>query len=546
METTPNQQRGKATSVYSEYSESEYDPKDERWDDWEEEDIQPETKCLFCNDLLPTIHDVFRHCIDRHGFDFKSIRNSLNLDFYRCIRLINYIRQQALINPFFEETTNFTITGTETFLEDDEYLKPVIEEDPLLYAFDSIGSENDSEFSDPVYKAHINEHNEAYNPTTPLEHELISKLHIIEERLFNTEVHLKKVETQFGDYRGMVKEAFFDVYSDTRRQFINLLLLEKSLKSTKGSVAAIEDHGNYYYNSYAKTGIHAEMLKDRVRTEGYRDFIYENKDIFKGKVVLDVGCGTGILSLFAARAGASRVISVDESAIIERAREIVRVNKLDNVITLISGKIEEVTLPVPKVDIIVSEWMGYFLLFEAMLDSVIVARDRWLVPGGVRFDMTPMRSPVRSSAYIESVDAKAIITDVIALKDFPIHTIRKNNLDFTVSFKLEATRSGTIHAFLDESIKKLKEKLKDTGGNSFFTTGPQGEVTHWRQTIFFLENPVPVVEGTTISGFFECRKGFDNPRDLDMEIRYRVIGDSDDSKINGEDDTEHVQRFYLR
>ena len=50
---------------------------------------------------------------------------------------------------------------------------------------------------------------------------------------------------------------------------------------------------------------------------------------------------------------------------------------------LINGKIEEVNLPVQKVDIIISEWMGYFLFFEAMLDSVIVARDKWLAPDGI-------------------------------------------------------------------------------------------------------------------------------------------------------------------
>jgi protein arginine N-methyltransferase 1 len=47
-------------------------------------------------------------------------------------------------------------------------------------------------------------------------------------------------------------------------------------------------------------------------------------------------------------------------------------------ITLIKGKVEDVNLPVDKVDIIISEWMGYFLLYESMLDTVLVARDRWL------------------------------------------------------------------------------------------------------------------------------------------------------------------------
>lgn len=49
------------------------------------------------------------------------------------------------------------------------------------------------------------------------------------------------------------------------------------------------------------------------------------------------------------------------------------------VITVLKGKIEEINLPVPQVDIIISEWMGYFLLYENMLNTVLYARDKWLV-----------------------------------------------------------------------------------------------------------------------------------------------------------------------
>ena len=58
-----------------------------------------------------------------------------------------------------------------------------------------------------------------------------------------------------------------------------------------------------YAGSYAHFGIHHEMLSDRVRTESYRDAVIKNPDALRGKHVLDLGCGTGILSMFCAKAG---------------------------------------------------------------------------------------------------------------------------------------------------------------------------------------------------------------------------------------------------
>lgn len=57
---------------------------------------------------------------------------------------------------------------------------------------------------------------------------------------------------------------------------------------------------DYYFDSYSHFSIHEEMLKDKNRTYAYRDAIKNNPELFKDKVVLDVGCGTGILSIFAA------------------------------------------------------------------------------------------------------------------------------------------------------------------------------------------------------------------------------------------------------
>lgn len=66
-----------------------------------------------------------------------------------------------------------------------------------------------------------------------------------------------------------------------------------------------------YFYSYSHFGIHEEMIKDSVRTESYMNAIIQNPELFRGKVVLDVGCGTGILSIFAARAGAAKVFGID-------------------------------------------------------------------------------------------------------------------------------------------------------------------------------------------------------------------------------------------
>ena len=67
------------------------------------------------------------------------------------------------------------------------------------------------------------------------------------------------------------------------------------------------------------------FVQDFVRTDSYRQAIEHNSEcLFKDKVVLDVGCGTGILSMFAARAGAKRVIAVDMSDVIYQAMDIVR------------------------------------------------------------------------------------------------------------------------------------------------------------------------------------------------------------------------------
>src|SRR5271163_3322309 len=91
------------------------------------------------------------------------------------------------------------------------------------------------------------------------------------------------------------------------------------------------------------------------------------------------------------------------SSIIYKAKQIVAANGLANKITLLQGKMEEVEMPLDKmqpdgtVDIIISEWMGYFLLYESMLDTVLYARDKFLGTGGKIF-------PDKATIYMAAIE----------------------------------------------------------------------------------------------------------------------------------------------
>ena len=307
---------------------------------------------------------------------------------------------------------------------------------------------------------------------------------------------------------------------------------------------------DYYFDSYSHFGIHEEMLKDTVRTKTYQNVIYQNKFLFKNKVVLDVGAGTGILSLFCAKAGAEHVYAVECSHMADMAKEIVEANGYSNVVTVLKGKIEEIELPVAKVDIIISEWMGYFLLFENMLNSVLYARDKWLVDGGVvlpdkaslhltaiedadykedkiefwnnvyGFDMSCIKKQAIMEPLVDTVDQNQIATNCQLLKTMDISKMAPGDASFAAPFKLVAERDDYIHAlvaYFDVSFTKCHKLMG-------FSTGPRSRATHWKQTVLYLEDVLTVCEGEAIVGSMTVAPNKKNPRDVDIMLKYSLNG----------------------
>lgn len=123
--------------------------------------------------------------------------------------------------------------------------------------------------------------------------------------------------------------------------------------------------------------VHRELINDKYRTEQFRKAI--NTVGVEGKVVVDFGCGSGILSIFAAKAGASKVYCVEKSKIRHKAEKVIRDNGFSDVIEVVSS-IEGV--PEDSADVMVSDWMGYMLLTSDMLDPFMLARDRVLKGDG--------------------------------------------------------------------------------------------------------------------------------------------------------------------
>ena len=122
---------------------------------------------------------------------------------------------------------------------------------------------------------------------------------------------------------------------------------------------------------------HARMLHDDRRTSDYLAAIAQA--VRPGDVVLDIGTGSGVLAVAAARAGARRVYAVEASDIAETAERVVALNGVEGQVRVVPGWSREIELPEPA-DVLVSELIGNEPFEEELLETTLDARRRLLKP----------------------------------------------------------------------------------------------------------------------------------------------------------------------
>ena len=171
---------------------------------------------------------------------------------------------------------------------------------------------------------------------------------------------------------------------------IKLWRKAKSLPSVRNVMYGIENA-----DVFGSIEPHEYMLADKVRVDLYHDAI--TASVGPQDVVADLGTGSGILSLLAARAGAKKVYAIEQTRMIELASKVCEENGLHNVEFVRSHSRD--FSPSGKVDIIIHEQIGNYLIDEDMIRNVGDLRDRVLAPNGRII-------PARFDAYLEPFSFK--------------------------------------------------------------------------------------------------------------------------------------------
>mmetsp|Transcript_20142 Transcript_20142/g.24830 ORF Transcript_20142/g.24830 Transcript_20142/m.24830 type:complete len:577 (+) Transcript_20142:76-1806(+) len=545
-------------------------------DEWQDEETETLTFFPICSitEPQPTLSLALKYDVQQHNFNlFDYLTSADDEEFFeKSIVCINKCRSfvqsnssnDDMVTLLKEYLTNQTANND----EDDEiqFFKPVLEDDNLIMCLDDLQvlqvKKNDMKRTTNKSKDSCEQHTNQV------------KEHIGKEE------HETESVAQLKFKIDAIQEQLIDA-----KKYINNLTDNATTPNGNGNddhkpKNKIRDNDTYYFNSYSHSSIHETMLKDCIRTEAYQNAILLNKHLFVDKVVVDIGCGTGVLSIFAAKAGAKKVIAIDASDVHKEAREIVQLNGFGGIIHVIHGKVENLILnkqlPLEddeKVDVILSEWMGYSLFYETMLPSVLSVRDRFMdkengtmwpnrsamfIEGAsdprlnywddvYGINMTPMKGKViqelRKESCVEVVDDNTVMTNRAELLSHNLNTCTDGELDFDVSFELVLRHKESA---LEQPVKIDKLVLSfdidfDIHGCTpvSFSTGCQSVPTHWKQTsLWFDPSEAPSLgPGDVIKGTLNMHRNDLNQRDMDFVVRWemctRSINQGDKKKKAG-------------
>eukprot|EP00928_Gymnodinium_smaydae_P030255 TRINITY_DN22545_c0_g1_i1.p1 TRINITY_DN22545_c0_g1~~TRINITY_DN22545_c0_g1_i1.p1 ORF type:complete len:381 (+),score=84.72 TRINITY_DN22545_c0_g1_i1:28-1143(+) len=314
---------------------------------------------------------------------------------------------------------------------------------------------------------------------------------------------------------------------------------------------------DYYYNSYNHYGVHEDLLKDTATMSAYQRAIKQNPHLFRGAVVLDVAAGLGTCSMLALRAGAKKVIALEkEPELVSLASKVaVRNGFGPEVLRFVQDdacSLEALPDGIEQVDIIVSEWMGYFLLYEARLHDVLVARDRWLRPGGIilpdraqlhvaamedqsykeehfdffndvwGFDYSVMRAPAFREPVVNHFASEQLLSSSTRVLDIDLYRhAAEDCFKMCNRFQVVSRRAGELSAALfwfEISFNACHKPIS-------FTTAPWAAPTCWKQTAFFFPGNAKVQKGDRLRGILALRKPAKDKRSLEVKLSFGINGD---------------------
>ncbi len=270
---------------------------------------------------------------------------------------------------------------------------------------------------------------------------------------------------------------------------------------------------------------HRTLLADELRTSAYREAI--GRAVKPGDVVVDLGCGSGILSFFACQAGASKVYAIDRGGMAGIAQFLAGHLGFSDRITVLRGESTSVELP-ERADVLVTETLGANGLDENILGSIIDARVRLLRPGAAivprqvvlaivpvglpelhakhvawwsepryDLDLRPLRVFASNSILVVNLDAGTHVAPPAAIIDIPLDTASSTLVRGRTQF--EASRDAIVHGFGLWFTATLIDGIT--------VTNSEPRATHWGQAFLPLEHPVAVARGAPIDVDLETDDG---------------------------------------